>query len=776
MASSQVHISPFGCVLGNRTPCDRYNPKNFHKNLKVLVNSCISDEMSSEDSDENGGRMDLSDLWVHKPRYLQKNSHPDGERKPTMDKDSYNWDRVRKMVLSVDEDDKRDVSPSRSAAEVPHPGGVSSLVRRWKDFEKPAANNNSSVCISRSNSTSSTPCDDSSSIDNGGEPENARDKDSDASERERLRVTDIIKKLICNLGGEGGNHSNREAQGNAGGEEPSASPRVKPPADHLRCHPKVLNSPRIIRGRQAFAELLAQMELERKKEIQGLVRLNAVSKFQHKGRIQVMLRLKFLRGRVSNYEAPESNRLTQSSIMHRRERFNGRAPLGMDDSKGIPKEIHHHHYHHDNTSEAEKVFKSTSLEVDQTSLQPEEAGGIQLSYDKGFTTSVQHSETSIAGGIPLETCPDNSQETGSARHEEVTGPSEVSHNESIKPPEIVGEEITDHQQMESELGKECAQSQSGLDEMQYGVSEEPVINQDWITDVSRPRSEWEDLRQARYQEMLDPFIDNLDIQQLLQRRSVSSFLSGDLREKIDRLMISRSQGNQRTLHTDVHEVKEKAEADKGDKVEEAGPECQEDEKDDDNHDEEERCCEFDCQIEELNKHADSVDRSWSYNQGHNSSDGSDEMTSAYSPPSQFSHFYSQNNQPYWSSKTHPSIEIQLIYDLKNHMEQLHQEIFQVKRSIKSCMNMQKKLQRSIKHEVSAVLTQPGQKRGRGSGGNKRTRKGNCCICGDSKIDSLLYRCGHMCTCFGCAHQLKSDDQNCPICRAPILDIVRTQTN
>lgn len=41
-------------------------------------------------------------------------------------------------------------------------------------------------------------------------------------------------------------------------------------------------------------------------------------------------------------------------------------------------------------------------------------------------------------------------------------------------------------------------------------------SQEWINDVSRPRSEWEDLRQARYQEMLDPYFNN-DLQELLQR-------------------------------------------------------------------------------------------------------------------------------------------------------------------------------------------------------------------------------------------------------------------
>lgn len=50
---------------------------------------------------------------------------------------------------------------------------------------------------------------------------------------------------------------------------------------------------------------------------------------------------------------------------------------------------------------------------------------------------------------------------------------------------------------------------------------------------------------------------------------------------------------------------------------------------------------------------------------------------------------------------------------------------------------------------------------------------HCLICLDKFSDSVLYQCGHMCVCYGCGRQLMSRNSNCPVCRAPIKDIIRT---
>lgn len=53
---------------------------------------------------------------------------------------------------------------------------------------------------------------------------------------------------------------------------------------------------------------------------------------------------------------------------------------------------------------------------------------------------------------------------------------------------------------------------------------------------------------------------------------------------------------------------------------------------------------------------------------------------------------------------------------------------------------------------------------------------DCTICYENPIDSVLYMCGHMCMCFECAMKHWRGGSNgglCPLCRAPIRDVIRT---
>ena len=50
-------------------------------------------------------------------------------------------------------------------------------------------------------------------------------------------------------------------------------------------------------------------------------------------------------------------------------------------------------------------------------------------------------------------------------------------------------------------------------------------------------------------------------------------------------------------------------------------------------------------------------------------------------------------------------------------------------------------------------------------------KGLCIICMSVKINTVFYRCGHMCCCLDCSFRVRRD--KCPICRQLITDVIRT---
>lgn len=126
---------------------------------------------------------------------------------------------------------------------------------------------------------------------------------------------------------------------------------------------------------------------------------------------------------------------------------------------------------------------------------------------------------------------------------------------------------------------------------------------------------------------------------------------------------------------------------------------------------------------------------------------------------------------------------------------LREEVQVLKNVISASFDLQLDIQRSIRQEVSAAMNAPAklslsrtplqdtsvctaEESGAASADMVRKREaepvqaGACSICLESRIDSLLYSCGHMCTCSLCGRQLIASGQCCPLCRAPVRDVVR----
>lgn len=89
-------------------------------------------------------------------------------------------------------------------------------------------------------------------------------------------------------------------------------------------------------------------------------------------------------------------------------------------------------------------------------------------------------------------------------------------------------------------------------------------------------------------------------------------------------------------------------------------------------------------------------------------------------------------------------------------------------------SMQMDMQRTLRQEVSSAIA---NNQSTTTMSSHPVQAGHCTICLTEVADTVLYRCGHLCVCYMCGLNLRENASNnngvkCPICRAPVVDIVR----
>ncbi|CAA2966191.1 E3 ubiquitin ligase [Olea europaea subsp. europaea] len=137
------------------------------------------------------------------------------------------------------------------------------------------------------------------------------------------------------------------------------------------------------------------------------------------------------------------------------------------------------------------------------------------------------------------------------------------------------------------------------------------------------------------------------------------------------------------------------------------------------------------------------------------------------------------NWPCNSSSQRLGIDWDVINELRVDMARLQHRMDNMQRMLEACMDMQIELQRTLRQEVSAALNRSNLSTDKLEGTVpinecqwNHVKKGICCLCHDSHIDSLLNRCGHICTCSKCAQKLVQSTGKCPLCQAPVIEVVQ----
>lgn len=538
-----------------------------------------------------------------------------------------------------------------------------------------------------------------------------------------------------------------------------------------------------LRGRQAILDLLVRIGRERQRELEGLLEHRAVSDFAHRNRLQSLLRGRFLRtGAAIEEERPPSTAARELGQLRQRRTVSGLREGFRFRLESIVRGHAGNHSNGSGSSNSSSSGDSSSSRNDQSNVlgetqsnaqeEPQESNQSENTEDlERVTRAVVEEETQGDTEETRRDWPQNvvAVERGGVGWQEATAQAgDGNWQENIAEERV--QEWQEHS--EQDLHRGWQDPSENADGNWRGVSDQDVdrdwqggasedVGRNWHEGASQGARDWEEgpseggvrvwqgvastRRVSNFQSSDDATANNMELRELLGRRSVSTVLASEFRENLDQLIrsyIQRQDGN--PVPWDLQTAVQRPTT-----MQEQDPQEEEAE----------------VQDEVLT----------------NTPDERPLVPPPPPPPPPPPHplWQQELHQPTWTR--HPlqrsDVEFEVLNDLRTEMERLQQGMINMQRMLEACMDMQLELQRSVRQEVSAALNRTSQGQGVSEdsidGSNWVTvRKGLCCVCCDSHIDSLLYRCGHMCTCLKCANELLHNSGKCPMCRAPIVEVVR----